>query len=221
MATLVILTRAGSLGNSICPVSTVLRPVGPRQPRVYWGRRLVLLAIVAVVIFAIVEACSGGGGGGGSGQPNSNHSTPPTTPATTPPASTQVAACDPSVLSLALSTDQTTYTSGDPVQLIGTFTNPGATACTLEVSEATEFWTVKSGPVKIWTTKGCVSASATSKKVKIKAGGTHQVTTTWPGNRIGTTPCSDGEVALAGEYTADGTLDGVTAPRAAVFHITS
>jgi hypothetical protein len=204
------------MGNSITPMSTVLRPVGPRQPWLYWVRRLVLLAILVVVIVALAKACSGGGS---SKQPDAK--TPTTTPqSSSPPPTTQVSACDPSVLELELSTDATSYASGSPVKLIGTFTNPGATDCTLQKYAATEFWTVKSGPVKIWTTKGCAPADAVAKEVTIKAGGTKKVSVTWPGYRTGSTPCSTGPVAEAGEYTAGATLDGVKAPKAAIFHIT-
>lgn len=41
----------------------VLRPVGPLPARVYWGRRLVLLAVLAVVVL-LVRGCLGGGDGG-------------------------------------------------------------------------------------------------------------------------------------------------------------
>jgi hypothetical protein len=200
------------LTPTITNVSTVLRPVGPHQPGVYWVRRLAVLGVIAVIIAVLVIVFSGGSSGSGHAKP------PPTSPSPTTTPTTQVTACDPSVVTLVMSTDSDTYTSGQTPKLIGEFSNPGTTACTLEEDPANQVWTVKSGPDLVWTTKGCTQ-SGTAKQVTIKAGGTKMVSTFWNGHRLAPN-CAIGAVATAGEYTLHGTLDGVKG-KIAVFHITS
>jgi hypothetical protein len=191
----------------------VLRPIGPRGPRVYWFRRSVVIGLILVLIIVVAEACAGGGSAGKP--PPKDH---PVTHPTASPTSSQVAACDPTALTLVLSTDSDTYTVGQTPKLIGVFSNTASSACTLSVSPSAETWTVKSGPVKIWTTQGCTSSDLV-KQVKIKAGGTKTISTFWDGDRLDP-GCAKGPAALRGEYTLSGTLDGVKG-KIAVFHITS
>jgi hypothetical protein len=150
-------------------------------------------------------------------------STSTSAPATTlssAPVTAEVTACDPSALKLTLSTDSDTYKSGDSAILTGVFSNPATTACTLSIAPSQEIWTIKSGTPTVWTTHGCTSSKA-PKQVTIKAGGVKHVSITWDGFRSAISGCGNGPVATAGEYTLHATLDGVTAPKAAIFHITS
>jgi hypothetical protein len=210
---------------TITIMSTVLFPVGPHEPRVYWVRRAVVFVIVLVLIIVLVEVFSGGSGKAKAkknkpvAHPSTSTSAPATTISSSPP-TTQVAACDTNTLKLALSTDSDSYKSGQAAKLIGKFSNPATTDCTLSVAPSQEIWTIKSGPPTVWTTQGC-TASTPAKTVTIKAGGTKHVSITWDGFRSAPSGCSKGPVATAGEYTLHATLDGVTAPTAAVFHITS
>jgi hypothetical protein len=219
-------TNARAIGRApptIKLVSTVLFPVGPHEPRVYWLRRAVLVGLILILIVVLIEVFSGGSGKAAAkkGHPVIHPSTsvsPSTTPSS-PTATGQVAACDPTTLNLVLSTDSDSYTSGHAATLFGAFSNPGATACTLSVAPSQEIWTIKSGPPTVWTTKGCTSSTA-AKQITIKAGGTKKVSIVWNGFRSADTGCGNGPVATAGEYTLHATLDGVTAPHAAIFHIT-
>jgi hypothetical protein len=210
---------------TITIMSTVLFPVGPHEPRVYWVRRAVVLVIVLVLIIVLVEIFSGGSGKAKANKdkPVAHPSTSTSAPATTtssPPATTQVAECDPNSLKLVLSTDSDSYKSGQTAKLIGTFSNPSTAKCTLSVAPSQEIWIIKSGPPTVWTTQGC-TASKPAKTVTIKAGGTKEVSIFWDGFRSAASGCANGPVATAGEYTLHATLDGVTAPKAAVFHITT
>jgi hypothetical protein len=205
------------LALTIKIVSTVLRPVGPHESRVYWLRRAVLLGVIVVIVVVLVAVLSGG-----SAKPKAKpKSTPhPSTTTSSPAANTQVAPCSPAALKLVLSTDSDTYTSGDSAQLVGAFTNPGATPCTLALTPASEVWTITSGADKIWTTKGCSKLGPTqSKTIHLKAGGTKNVSLSWDGHRVDT-GCTDGTAALAGEYVLRATLAGVKG-KPAVFHVTS
>jgi hypothetical protein len=129
-----------------------------------------------------------------------------------------VAACDPASLKLSLSTDTTTYTSGQAPKLIGVFSNPTSTACKLARSAANEIWTIRSGKPTVWSTKGCPATSSVPKHMKITAGATKTVSIFWNGH-VRTSSCQEGGVASAGTYTLHATLDGVVG-KPAVFHIT-
>jgi hypothetical protein len=202
------------LALTIMNVSTVLRPVGPRDARVYWFRRAVVIAVIVAVIVVLVAVLSGG-----SSKPNAGQPPPNPTQSTSTPPSTQVLACNLTTLKLVLSTDKDVYTVGETPTLIGEFSNPSATACLLTTSAATESWTIKSGTALVWSTKGCTKAGP-RKQLRIEAGGRRQVSIVWNGDRNGPN-CAIAAVAQPGTYTLHASLDGVTAPAQAVFHITS
>jgi hypothetical protein len=191
-------------------VASVLHPVGPNPPRVYWVRRAVLVVILLVLIFAIAKACSAGSGKPAASPPHHSPSPTSSQPATTP--------CDSSVLTLTVSTDSETYTAGQTPKFTGVFSNPSGAACVLKHSPATEHWTVTSGSDTIWTTKGCASGTAV-KHVTIKAGGTFNRSIRWDGHRQDA-QCAQGAVALPGTYVLMAKLDGVKG-EPVVFHITS
>lgn len=193
-------------------MSTLLRPVGPREPRVYWVRRAALVVVVLIVIFVIAKACSGGGGGKPAAGPAPR---PSVTPTHTKPA---VPACQADALTLKLSTDTTTYTVGQAPTLIGTFSNPTGTTCKLSRAASDEVWTVTSGPATVWTTQGCPPAQSVPKQLKIQAGATKVVNLQWDGHVRGSS-CQDGAVAQAGTYVLHATLDGVKGTKSP-FHIT-
>jgi hypothetical protein len=208
-------------------MSTVLRPVGPHEPRVYWLRRGVAIIIVILVILALAKACGGGGGGGGSPSTGkkktpSAHPTVTTSasaPGTTPSSPAVVAACDPTKLTVTLASDATDNTVGvgQGIKFIGAFANPGTSACTFSLAPANEDWTVMSGPALIWQTSGCTTSTLV-KNVTIKAGGKKHVAVTWNGETQ-LAKCAVGHPAQNGEYTLTATLDGVKSSNTLVFHI--
>lgn len=193
-------------------MSTVLRPVGPLPPKVYWIRRAVLLGIIAIIILLLATQC--GGGGGGKNKPNSHPATTPTGTSTSAPS---IPACDPQALKATVSTDTTTYTVNQAPNLTATLANPGTTTCKLSRSAAAEIWTVKSGTPTIWTTEGC-SAGPVAPHLKIAAGATKQLSIQWNGHLRGS-DCNDGAVAQPGTYRLYATIDGVKAANPAIFHI--
>jgi len=198
-------------------VSTVLWPVGPHEPRVYWIRRGVFLVVIVAIIVLVVSLLSGGGSNKPTSGPHSSPSpsTSTSSPPVTPPA---VAACNPSVVTLVLSTSASGYTSGESATLIGAFSNPSTTPCRLTSTPSDETWTITSGSDHIWTTKGCAS-TLPAKTIKIKAGGTKSIQMVWDGHRLNS-GCTAGSAALPGEYVLHATLDGVKG-KPAVFHVTS
>jgi hypothetical protein len=65
-------------------MSAVTRPLGPLPPRVYWTRRLLLVAVLFALVFGLARLLGGGGGGGPSAQPVAAESSAPTSSTTTP-----------------------------------------------------------------------------------------------------------------------------------------
>jgi hypothetical protein len=204
----------GWLARTITIVSTVWRPVGPRDPRVYWVRRAVVLAAIVIVIVLVLVLTSGGG----SKKPAANKPKPSPTPSVSTSLPVQVVACDPGAIKLVLSTDSDSYTSGEKPKLTGVFSNPTTVACTLASSTSREHWTITSGPDTVWTTQGCTKTTP-AKQVKLSAGGTKTVSIFWNGDRL-EPGCVQGGVAQPGEYVLRGTLDGVKGTPA-IFHVTS
>jgi hypothetical protein len=77
-------------------MSSVTRPLGPLPARVYWTRRLILLALVFVLVFGVARLLGGGGGNGPSARPvaagasstptsSKSPTTSPSTPVATAP----------------------------------------------------------------------------------------------------------------------------------------
>jgi hypothetical protein len=213
-----------AMGHNISGMSTVLRPVGPHEPRVYWLRRGVAIIIVILVILALAKACGGGGSGANDAKKkaSTHHPTGTTSsspPTTTPSSPADVAACDPTKLTLNLTSDATDNTVGvgQGIKFVGAFANPGTSACTFSLAPANEDWTVMSGPALVWSTSGCTTSTAV-KSVTIKAGGKKHVSVTWNGDEQGA-KCAVGSPAQNGEYTLTATLDGVKSANTLVFHI--
>ncbi|MGN6473362.1 MAG: hypothetical protein ACTHK4_06900 [Mycobacteriales bacterium] len=202
-------------------MSSVLFPVGPLPPRVYWVRRLVVLALPLILILLIAVSCSGGGkkspsaGGNPSG---------PTTSPTTSSSSNPNAGCAPGQLSAKLavagSAPNSTYTIGQSPAFTATITNVSASTCQLTTNPATETWKVKSGAALWWTTAstgGCTIAN-TPVTAPLAPGATQKVSISWNGYRL-LPGCTRGEQAQPGTYVLRATLDGVTAQQA-IFHFT-
>jgi hypothetical protein len=191
-------------------VSTVLRPVGPLPPRIYWVRRGVLLAAVLLLIIIIAVSCSGGG----TKKPTAGNTPGPQTT----PTSTNVAACLPTSLKLALQTDKPIYAIGSPATFTGVFTNITAVACRLTMSPANETWKVTSGTPTVWTNEACQRSQVARTKT-IAPGGSRRVHIQWDG-KVQTSGCTAGDPAQSGTYVLRATLDGYTAQTGAVFHYT-
>jgi hypothetical protein len=182
-------------------VSSLLSPVGPERPAVYWLRRIVVIVILVALVLLVAHACSGGStkpaadarrGVVSSTSPQpSGSSSPPATPR-----------CTPADLSVSLATDSSTY----PVGWKPKFT------------VASRKWTVTSGPVTTWTTAGC-HLTGSPMKARLASTRTATVSITWDAHRNDSS-CAIGSAALPGTYVLRGTFDGVTAAPA-VFHVAS
>lgn len=158
-------------------MSTVLHPVGPRPPQVYWVRRLVVLAVVVVVLAAVVVAwtvlgrgaasadgapADGGAGtdaaqgadGGAEDVAASDTSEDAAEDAAQEAPATPVA-CAPADLTVALTADGATFPAGVQPTFTVSLTNSGAVACTVDSDPTLRELVVTSGSDRIWSSLDC------------------------------------------------------------------
>ena len=196
-------------------VSSVLRPVGPERPGVYWLRRSVIVVVLLAVIAVVVHVLAGGSSGPKAGAaPDGTAGSP--TPSTSTTSSTPE--CTAAALSVTLTTDKQQYASGESATFTGTFRNDSDTPCRLRSTVKSRVWTVTSGPATTWTTSGC-SLTGKPKKATLTATRKATVSISWDAHRNDAS-CTTGPVASPGTYVLRGTFDGVTA-KPAVFHVVS
>jgi hypothetical protein len=191
-------------------MSSVLSPIGPQPPRVYWIRRALVLGLPLVLIIVIAVSCSGGG----SKSPSASSGGSPSSSGGSQSAG---GPCTPSDLTAALTTSATTYDAGQQPIFTGLITNTSAGACKLTVSPSDETWTVTSGADEFWTTGGCPRSKVATTKT-LKAGASRQVSITWDGHRL-LPGCTRGDAAEPGTYHLRAKLDGVSAQQV-IFHFT-
>jgi hypothetical protein len=154
-------------------MNTVLHPVGPNPPRVYWVRRLVVVIALVVVLGGVTAAVwavafrgSGAAADGGTGEPAvSSGSDPAAQDGAANPAE-----CAPENLTLTLAADAAQYPEGaDPV-LQGSVTNTGTAPCIVDAGDAAREVVISSGSDRIWSTKDCASADTASRQLLLVAG---------------------------------------------------
>jgi hypothetical protein len=189
-------------------MSNVLHPVGPRPPRVYWVRRIVvvavLIAVVAAVVMLVRLAMSGTADGATTGA-----GTRPSTTATARASGTPQP-CPATAVSLAVTADATTYGAGVNPTFTVTVTNAGTEPCTLDAGEAARQVVVTSGADRIWSSGDCPNAAASTKLVLLNAGQPYQARVPWARVRSAA-GCPTGLPApRPGTYQATATLAGKT-----------
>jgi hypothetical protein len=190
----------------------VLQPVGPLPPRVYWTRRLVVLAVIAVLIAAVAVACSGG-----STHPR-HRATPIVSPSPVPSPAAANGKCTGAGINVVATTDADKYAPGTLPRLTVTVSTKGAVSCVLTESPSARTWTIVSGPDQIWTTAGCQSGHNASRTV-LKPGAPVRHTIVWNRHRSDK-KCAVSAVATPGTYQLIVVVNGVQS-QPAVFHLTA
>lgn len=200
-------------------MSAVLHPVGPRGPRVYWVRRLVVIALVVVLVvgaFLVAQALRGGAAGpSDGGQPAVTDV--PTDSAAEDVAAEGPAACAPTDLAVTLTTDAGSYAPGTPVVLTVAITNNAATSCTVDAGEASREIVVTSGTDRIWSSFDCPTEPA-ERLLLLPSGARDEVAITWGRTRSAAGCPADQPAPRAGTYTAVASVAGA-ASTAAVFDL--
>jgi len=191
----------------------VLHPVGPHEPRVYWTRRIVLLLAIALVLVLLVAyGCSGDGTKSGvSGTPRSTPTATPTSTASAGPPT----ACTRDQLTVAASTDATTYPAGVLPHLVATIRTTGAAPCQLSAGAVS--WEIVSGTDTIYTTAGCPPAGRAT--FLVRPGHPAGLNRVWDRHRSVVGCASPGASAGPGTYQLHVTVAGVRS-QVAVFHLT-
>jgi hypothetical protein len=190
-------------------MTTVTRPRGPLPPRVYWTRRLLVVAVAFALVFGIARFLGSGGSGGPAARPvgaTPSSTTPAlTTPAATPtatptgrtrqapgtktreasPAPTPLAsptgACTDGDVVVTPSVKGTAY-AGHPVVFTMTLWTRVSEACTWEVSSDAMVVKVTSGSDRIWSTQECVGA-VPKQSVVVRRDRPATVAVGWNGQR--------------------------------------
>jgi hypothetical protein len=194
--------------------NAVLRPVGPRPPRVYWTRRLVLLAVLLVLIVAVAKACSGG-----SDKPTAASPRTTTSPAATPsPAPTGVLSCLRRDLTVSADTSASTYPAGTTPRLSAVVRNVADHPCKFRTSPGDRVWTIVSGADQVWSSADCTPKGSIAKS-RLRPGKTIAYALVWNRHRSAKDCPTDTPEAPRGTYQLRVTINGVAADTV-VFHLT-
>lgn len=203
-------------------MSALMHPVGPRPARVYWRRRIVLLALLAVVAIVAATMLNGRGdahaaedppGGSGADQQTPAPQTSESAESTTGPV-----ACGEGSLSITLAADQRTYAAGANPVFTVTLTNTSDASCVVDAGEASRGILITSGTDRIWSSLDCPATENAKRTLLLPAGGRDESVVTW--TRIRSAEgCTDGLPApKAGTYQAVASVAGVSST-AAVFDL--
>ncbi|NKX92386.1 hypothetical protein HF995_03710 [Sanguibacter hominis ATCC BAA-789] len=217
-------------------MSTVIRPVGPLPPRVYWVRRLLLIAAVVVVVALVAAAVSKiagagdaptakptvsaaatepSGSGGKDGQPAGGTDEKPADQSAEEPVkdgaesggSGDVPACAQEDVGITLSADGETF-QGRNVKFALEVTNTSDRSCLIDVTDKTRELVIVSGPARIWGSADCVDPKP--RMLLLAAGQSDTASLTW--KRVRSEPgCpTKGVEAKAGTYRATASILGKT-----------
>lgn len=207
---------------------SVVRPIGPEPPFVYWVRRASVLLVLVTIIAILVWLIAGRGSDEGStpaddasALPTANASAAVTSAASAPASAVPVGdplPCGPGDILVEATTDSTTYRVGETPRLTLTITNTSSLPCTRDVGPKVNELKISSGGYHVWSSDDC-GASDESKIVTIEPGEKVASTITWKG-RLSEPGCpTEGEAAKAGRYEvvgrngkieSDGTLFALT-----------
>ena len=184
-------------------MSHLFRPVGPHSTRVYWKRRIVVLAVLVVLVGAVI----------GIGTALAKKGTP--APGPTPPAATgkdkdsaKSPQCGKADIDLTLTADAQTYAAGTNPRFSIELRNAGDRPCLVDVNATTRVLQVVSGKDDVFSSGHC--AEGTPRLLLLKAAETDATTITWERMRSDKTCPAKPAVAKAGTYKASVTLAGAT-----------
>ena len=166
-------------------MGSLLHPVGPEEPRVYWVRRSLVVVVVLALIVGIASLVWPKESAVSAVPPPASPTVTPsvgTTPATqTPspsPTPTGPVACDPTLMKLDVAGFQKIKVGAKNTAFTLTVTNNTKVACILTISPKTYKLTVTSGKDRIWSTADC-EKWLPAKETTLDAGATHEFSVTW------------------------------------------
>ncbi len=214
-------------------MSTLLAPVGPKGPGVYWVRRLLVVVVVLALVLGVRAVFFGGGGTptatptpdqSTSPEPTSSSSEKPTssgsaTPKPSPSTSSGTGPCKDSQIQVTTSTDAASYQVGATPRLRMRIQNTSKSACKRDIGSKANELVISSGTTRVWSSDDCNSGGA-SQVVVLGPGESYSVGVTWLG-RLSQKGCpADQPIAAAGTYKLEGRNGGLTSDPA-VFALTA
>jgi len=191
----------------------IVHPVGPLSPRVYWARRMIPLALLILVIALIAVSCSGG-----SSTPPARSAAAAHTPSPHPSTTAAIAACTRVQLTVAASTDATTYPGSTLPHLTATVRNASSRPCRFADGPANRSFAIYSGVDQVWTDVGCAGSQAVVTRT-MTAGASVRHTLIWSRHRSGPHCTASSQSAAPGTYRLYVTVRGQRSA-AAIFHLT-
>lgn len=220
-------------------MSSVLHPVGPEGRGTYWRRRLVaIIALVVVVVLVAlgVRALTTSDDAAAQQPDQLDPSTvaslpdpsrtptgsPTDSPTDTPTGSPSESAtqsvtqspggpCEPSALTLTLTSNATTYGPGQTPKFILTVRNTSAATCTAEIGSAVRAFSASTADgTQVWSSNDCQLESA-SQVYEIDPDATRSMSVVWS-RLTSAAGCPDGQNAVEnGNYTINGSWNDVAA----------
>lgn len=202
---------------------SVLHPVGPLPPRVYWVRRLVVAIAVVLALLLLTwawGALTGGDNEGGSGTtPGSTQSSSPlVSPSVTasptqsespsPSASPSKSAtgtqeCPASSIEVAATPNKTSYPAGEDPRFTVKVTNTSKKACKRDVGQKAMEVQVNQGKTLIWSSDHCAPGGE-AKVVTLDPGKSYTTSVVWS-RTLSKEGCPDNQPdAPAGTYALSG-----------------
>lgn len=206
---------AGTL-VSVSVVSSVLNPVGPEEPGVYWRRRLLVglaALVVLIVFFMLLRSCSSGAEPVASPSPSGSPS--PTASASSsssasPSTSASGAVCADSDIEVTVKPDKgTTFPPGTTVTFTMAIKNTSDKPCERNVGTKPNTVLIESGGTQVWSSDDCAPAG-TDQIETIEPGNVYQLQANWnqQQSKVG---CPSGQpTATPGTYEVIGKNDQVT-----------
>jgi hypothetical protein len=200
-------------------MSSFKHPVGSQPSKVYWRRRLAVIAVLLLVIVVIVLIATKPGSGSEAGvvtpstaasaKAKTGDSTatsgtsatkapaaPPTPSSTATAAAGDGGTCTASDITLKPLTDKSTYTSLQQPQISMSITNNSTAACTIDLGSSQQALTITSGAETYWSSKDC-QVNGTHQNVNLTPGQTLKTPAiAWDRTRSSSTTCSTARSAV-------------------------
>jgi hypothetical protein len=185
-------------------MSNVMHPAGPEGARVYWIRRLIVIAVAIGLIALLWAFFARDGKSSSSGQ---RTVAPTSSPTTSAPAG--VGNCAAASLQLTLTASAQAYAAGQTPSFTLTATNTSKVACTLTMSDASRQVVITSGSDRVWSSADCpATAPPASPLLLVGAGEKSSATLTWDRSRSAQGCASGLATPRSGTYKAAASLLG-------------
>ncbi len=210
-------------------MSSVINPVGPEEPKVYWLRRILVIAAILAVI-ALLWMLLGRSGGSGSASASTSPSATPVpsgsasvSPSASPsgsespsgsasPSDSAAAApCADSDIGIEVSSEKNSVAVGAGDTFIMKITNTSSAPCSRDVGAKVNSFVISSGGYRVWSSDDCNPGGAEDVKV-LPPGEPYAVQATWPGT-VTTPACEkNAPTAQPGAYDVVGNNGAAASP---------